>query len=229
MSVTSGIQCDRNPEHYPVFKVLSEEEMKKLDAQSRIIRYKKGETLFKQGMPASTVMYIRAGIVKTSKEGEQGVLNLNLLSNCNFLALMVLSMKKEYPYSAYALTDVEVVAYDMAAFSQLMMHNAAFSAGLFHVMAQDMGMLNERFYSLCSKQMHGRMADILLCIASRIYKKRTFHMQLTRKDLGDLTGMAKESAVRVLKELEKDGLISSNGKEISILDPEGLMRLSRLG
>ncbi|MFA8449774.1 MAG: Crp/Fnr family transcriptional regulator [Bacteroidales bacterium] len=226
---TESFCCEHSPEHYPVFKTLNKDEFEKLESHARIITFNKGENLFKQGMPASVVMYIRSGIVKITKEGTQGVVNLNLLNSCNFLALSVLSLKKEFPYSAYALTKVEVVAYDIAFFSQTMMLNAAFASGLFHVMAQNQMMLSERFYSLCSKQMHGRMADILICIAKRIYKKPSFELQLSRQDLGDLTGMAKESAIRILKDMERDGLIRIKAKNIQIIDFEGLSQLSRIG
>ncbi|MFA8300035.1 MAG: Crp/Fnr family transcriptional regulator [Hyphomicrobiales bacterium] len=225
----TSFKCFNIANHYPVFDMLSEKEQEKLAVASRVLKFKAGENIFKQGMPATSVFYIKEGLIKITKEGEQGQLNLNLLSSCNFLALATLGVVNDYIHSAYALVDSEVILMDTATLKHIMMLNAGFSNGMFRILSQEMVMLNERFYSLASKQMHGRMSDILLCLSKRIYKSNKFQLQLTRKDLGDLSGMAKESVVRVLKDLEKFKLIQVNNKNIEILDQEGLIDFSNRG
>ena len=54
-------------------------------------------------------------------------------------------------------------------------------------------------------------------------------MSLSRQDIADLTAMSKDSAIRVLKEMERDRIIAMNGKSISILDMEQLNNLSARG
>lgn len=54
---------------------------------------------------------------------------------------------------------------------------------------------------------------------------RMIDIPLTKIDLASLMSTVQESAVRVLSELREDGLISSNGKRVVILDNERLDRM----
>ena len=86
-----------------------------------------------------------------------------------------------------------------------------------------------RFFSLTKKQLHGRLADILLCLANRIFKSNSFDLPLSRADLGDLTGMSTESVIRMMKDFKDDGLIGMDCKKIELLDISRLERISEFG
>jgi CRP/FNR family transcriptional regulator len=87
----------------------------------------------------------------------------------------------------------------------------------------------EKLVSLTQKHMLGRMADGLLYLGNHFYRSTQFTLNLSRQDLADLTGMSKDSAIRILKDFEKDNIISLKGKEILILKPKQLENISRLG
>ncbi|MDX1285782.1 MAG: helix-turn-helix domain-containing protein, partial [Draconibacterium sp.] len=86
-----------------------------------------------------------------------------------------------------------------------------------------------RFHCFTNKQMHGRMADILLCLSQRIFKNDSFNLPLTRSDLAELTGMSTESVIRVMKDFKEDGLIKFEGKDFELLNIEMLMKISEVG
>jgi len=65
--------------------------------------------------------------------------------------------------------------------------------------------------------MHGRLADILLCLSQPIFREYEFNLSLTRSYLAELTGMSTESVVRVMKDFKNDGLIGTEGKDIKIV------------
>ena len=73
------------------------------------------------------------------------------------------------------------------------------------------------------------MADILLCIADRIFKTSEFELPLSRQDLAELTGMSSETVIRILKKLREEGLIEIKGKVLKILNYEQLQRISETG
>ncbi len=87
----------------------------------------------------------------------------------------------------------------------------------------------ERMASLSLKQLQGRFADILLCLSLRIYKKKSFKIPLSKKDLAGITRMSQESLSRVIKDFTKDNIIEFKGNHISILDFEKVRHLSRVG
>ena len=86
-----------------------------------------------------------------------------------------------------------------------------------------------RFFCLTNKQSYGKLADILLCLADRVYKKREFDLLLSRKDLAELSDMSTENVIRMLKKFKDDGLIEMIGKKFSIIDYDSLKQVSALG
>jgi len=73
------------------------------------------------------------------------------------------------------------------------------------------------------------MADILLCLSERIFKERDFELNLSRRELAELTGMSTESVIRMLKKFKDDGLIQMTGKTINITNFELLKKISEYG
>jgi CRP/FNR family transcriptional regulator len=118
---------------------------------------------------------------------------------------------------------------DIQVFRQLLKQNAAFSYRVINVLNESTAQIYGRFFSLTQKQLHGRLADILLCLATRIFKGKSFELPLSRADLGDLTGMSTESVIRLMKEFKDDGLIDMQCKSIELLDIGRLERISEFG
>ena len=87
----------------------------------------------------------------------------------------------------------------------------------------------DRFFSLTQKQLHGRFADILLCLSDRVFKSKKFDLPLSRKDLASLTGMAPESVIRIIKDFKTDKIIMTKGKRIEILNEALLQKISDVG
>jgi CRP/FNR family transcriptional regulator len=77
--------------------------------------------------------------------------------------------------------------------------------------------------------MNGRIAETLLYLDGYKGENPTIFQLLSRKDLADFAGISTESAVKLLKSFEKDGLIELNEKDITIVNPNGLLEISRKG
>jgi len=54
-------------------------------------------------------------------------------------------------------------------------------------------------------------------------------MILSRQEIGEMANMVKESVVRILKEMEDSGVISSKSSYIKIVDREKLHQISEKG
>ena len=107
--------------------------------------------------------------------------------------------------------------------------NGAFAESLIEdISAKSMTTLN-RLVNLTQKKMHGRLADILLYFSDVVFKKDEYEMILSRQELGEMTNMAKECVVRILKELEDSGVIYSDSSKIKIIDREKLIQISLKG
>ena len=77
--------------------------------------------------------------------------------------------------------------------------------------------------------MPGRMADALLYLYDEIFRKLKFPMILSRFDLADLSAMSRESAVKILRDFQKENLLRISDHEMEIIDEEALRKISRIG
>jgi CRP-like cAMP-binding protein len=72
-------------------------------------------------------------------------------------------------------------------------------------------------------------ADVLLYLNSLKPQYPDVFQLLSRKDIADFAGISHESAVKLLKSLEKEGCIELNTKDIVITNYEKLQEISRVG
>ncbi|MCF8332417.1 MAG: Crp/Fnr family transcriptional regulator [Bacteroidales bacterium] len=194
------------------------------------INYKEDETICKQGTFASHIIYICKGLVKIYVEDDAGSLILKILPKGNLIGLSALyDGNNIFPYSATAYQDTKARLIDIHVFRKLLKSNAEFASEIINVMCENSIQTFGRFFSLTQKQSYGKLADIILCLSDRIFKKNEFDLDLTRKELAELTGMSTERVIRMLKKFKDDKLIAINKKTFKILDEEKLQHISQYG
>lgn len=222
--------CSIPDHHCKCFERLSDKERKFLDIHSVKVNYKKGETLCKQGGFVSHVMFVESGLVKVFLEDANSTLVLKIITDGNLVGLSSVSERlNTFQYSAIAYIDTVVRQIDVSAIRTLISQNALFARDLIDIMAFNATQIYGRFFCLTQKQSYGRMADILLCLADRVFRNTTFDLPVTRKELAELTTMSQETVIRILGKFERDELIRITGKRISILDYTRLQNISNNG
>lgn len=212
------------------FDQLTEEEIAFIEENMVEIEYDKGETICKQGTFASHIMVLNEGLAKIYKEGGNDTLILKILPAVNIIGLNTLfDGNNVFQYSAMAYLPSKVQLIEMNAFKQLINTNAKFASKIISLLSENTVITYGRFFCLTKKQTYGRFADILLCLALRIYKKNSFPLQLSRKELAELACMSVESITRILTKFKEDGLIKINSESVEILDFERLDMISQNG
>jgi CRP/FNR family transcriptional regulator len=222
--------CTISPYKCVCFEKLTDNERSFIDSNSVLINYKKGEVLFKQGGLASHTLFIETGLVKAYLNDGSNSLVLKIIPDGHFVGLSSISeAMNTYHYSAMTYVDSMVRQIDITAFKEILNQNAEFAKEVINIFSSNNSLIYGRFFCLTYKQSYGRMADILLCLSNRIFKTDQFELPLSRKDLADLSGMQPETAVRLLKKFNDEGLIKSDGRNIILLDKERLKSISEKG
>lgn len=212
------------------FDQLSDDEIAFIEGNMVEIEYDKGETICKQGTFASHIMVLNEGLAKIYKEGGNDTLILKILPAVNIIGLNTLfDGNNVFQYSAMAYLPSKVQLIEINAFKQIINTNAKFASKIISLLSENTVITYGRFFCLTKKQTYGRFADILLCLALRIYKKNTFPLQLTRKELAELACMSVESITRILTKFKEEKLIKINSDSIEILDLEKLDMISQRG
>lgn len=208
---------------------LTSEDIKLLNEHRVEVKYNKGENVCKQGSFANHLIYIKDGLSKSYLEEDNKVQIICINpSNC-ILGIQSLTSHGIFHYSVAALEDVYACLFEMDVVRTIAKRNPGFGFALLSQANESQVLTYDRFFSLTMKQLHGRMADILLCLTNRVYKSDSFTVDLSRKDIAELTAMSNESATRILKDFKDDKIIDLDGKNITILDRKKLVQVSKFG
>ena len=212
------------------FEKLTEEEKQLVEENSVYIKYRKREIICKQGSFVSHVMVVKKGLVKVFLDNGRNSLVLKIIPDGNLVGLSSVSEENNtYKYSAMAYIDTEIQQIDIHVFRRLLERNAAFAKEVIDIFSANSSQVYGRFFCLTHKQAYGRLADILLCLADRIFKESEFKLPLSRQDLADLSGMSSETVIRMLKKFNDEELIRMDGKNFQIIDYDKLQRISETG
>jgi CRP/FNR family transcriptional regulator len=213
-----------------ILRILNEEEVLILNQNRYEVGYKAGENIIKQGTTASHLILLTTGIAKLYIEGVDNkniilelILPYQLLGSAGFLS------DNRYHYSVTAIEPSTVCFIDVQNIRLLLRKNAEFMEAFIGNISFESNKMFERLISLTQKQMHGRISDVLIYLYKKIYQSETFDLILSRQDIGELSGMTKDSAIRVLKDFESEGIIKVDGKQFKILNKEILQEISNKG
>ncbi|MFW5805879.1 MAG: Crp/Fnr family transcriptional regulator [Bacteroidales bacterium] len=218
----------KNNQHIKAFEEIVNNTLEKQE-NNKPVHFKKGETLVKQGIIVNHVMFVKNGIVKLEYETENGTVLLDVIRGENMICLSGMFGNNIAKYSVVALTDTDVYDISRQVLENLVKSNGEFASMVVQKLNCNNHHLYQRVSSLNKKQMHGRVADVLLYLADDVYGKDAFPMQLSRQDLGNFSGMAMMSVIRTIQSMKNDGIITEENGEMIILDTKKLKQISENG
>ncbi len=222
--------CETCTHRWKNFEHLTQEEINLVNMNRYEATFKPGEIIIKQGSPASNALFIATGMAKTYIEGHSGK---NLILSIALPGRLILGpgayVDQRHSYTVAAISTVQACFISFNIFKEIVKTNGAFAESLLQdISAKSLSSLN-RMVNLSQKKMPGRLADALLYFSNNIFKSDEYEMVLSRQELGEMTNMAKECVVRILKDFEESNVIYSDSSKIKILDKEKLKQISIKG
>lgn len=192
------------------------------------ISYLKGETLFKQGAFAPYVLFVVKGLIKVYLQtGYDKQVNINLAKTGDFLAFSSIFGENIHTYSAQALKDSEICMIEKESLKDILLQNPQFALEITSKNYRNERHLLEIIKNLSYKQMRGKLASGLIYLSQEDFLKEDVFEFLTRQELADFASIATESAIKFLKEFEKEGIVRLDGKNIKITDRKKLEIISK--
>lgn len=193
------------------------------------VRYQKHETISKQNHTLTHAIILLEGHAKMFIEGVYGKnIMIGLAVPGNYIGLMAVFGSDTYPYNVRAITDSFSCQINIEFVKKLYAENPTFQHSLNIAFGQSVQAIMKKLVSLNQKQLRARMAESLLYLAE-VYEGTSFKLTITRKDIGELAGITGENAVRVLSDFKQEGLIFIDGKNLQLLRPELLEKISEAG
>ena len=222
--------CDDCNRKSPLFASLSDEELQQLNKDRYSVRFHKGEVILKQGTRAGYLLSLIEGFAKMYIEGDHGRnLVLDFIKPPRLVGGPGAQIDGKHRYSVVAIEESLVCFIDLNSFSKVFASSSKFAEQfLIHCSGNYLAAL-DRMVGISQKQMHGRMADALIYLSENIYTSKTIGEEISRQDIAEYTCMSKDSAIRVLKEFERDQILSLHGKQVEVLDSDRLREIADKG
>lgn len=226
----SCIGCDTCNKKAPLFASLTPDELELLNKDRYSVRFNKGEVILKQGTKANYLLSLIDGFAKIYIEGDHGRnLVLDFANPPRLMGGPGAQIDGKHKYSVVAIRETLVCFIELDSFRQVFKSSPDFAEQfLIHCSGNYLAAL-DRMVGISQKQMHGRMADALIYLSEEVYKSKTIGDEISRQDIAEYTSMSKDSAIRVLKEFERDHIINLQGRQIEILKTPKLQEIADIG
>ncbi len=193
-------------------------------------RVAKGAFIFHQGEPAEAFFIIIEGRVRLTQitaNGDQVI--LRYFDPGDGVGIIAVLSEIDYPAYGEALKDCILLCWDRATARQLMVQIPLLALNGMEMMAGRFARLQRRYQEMATQRVEQRVAIALLRLV-RQFGKRTedgvlIDMQLSRKDLAEMTGTNLYNVSRILSKWEQDGVVRTGRKKVVLLKAHALVQL----
>jgi len=206
-------------------------ELESLSDHKAFNRYKKGQVIFHEGNWPYGLFCVFSGKVKVSRLGSDGKEQiLRLAKSGDTLGYRSLIENSKYSASAIALDDTEACFVPSGDFNKLIDNNVKVANDLMKMLARALSDTQDRFVNLATKPVRERLAEALLLLKKTYQKpdENNFSIAISREDLAAMVGTAKETVIRFLSDFKEEGIVSSQGSTITIIDTQKLSKISSM-
>ncbi len=188
--------------------------------------FRKGQDVYTEGNSAKGVFCIQSGKVKVYKNCEGRNLIINLSCNSDLIGYTGIFNGGTFVNSAKCIEDSHLCFIPKKAFLNILSANPEIVMALLKQSCQENAKISNYLKDLKCTNMLGRITSTLLEINKKFGtdENKNLNVNLTRKEIGEISGTTTESAIRILNQLKKEKVITLNGSRIRILDINKLQR-----
>ena len=211
-----------------LFNCFSSDELDKLFQNNlyHIRTYTKDSVVHLQNEKCENLDIILSGTVSVQKIDSNG----DLLTICSFSAGEVMgenllfSHRNFYPMTITAKCDAEILQIKKELILKLCQDNSKFLKGFLQSVSDKTLILTGKIKVLTLKTIRQCIIEFLL-YEYHAQKSATIKLNMTKKELAEKIGVQRPSLSRELNKMRKDGLITYDPTQITIIDVDSLSQL----
>lgn len=215
-----------------LFESLSEAERGRLVRQLRQRRYAANQPIFRKGDAGTAMMAVTSGQVKISADSVDGrSVVLNIINTGEIFGEIALLDGRERTADATALGDTELLVLERRDFLPLVERHPRLARKLLEVLCHRLRRTSEQIEDQLFLVRPVRLAKALLRLADDYGAETadgiTIDIKLSQGELGNLTGLTRESINKQLSEWRAKDLVRIDGGKVTILQRDSFERLVR--
>jgi len=214
---------------FNALKSLTHDELVKFSDHKTTLFIKKGENLMTEGNAINGLYCIRDGkgkLTKLSTNGKEQI--IKFVKGGDILGQRSILSDEPVGLNATALEDMHVCFIPKQDILDTIKENGQFSLNIMKVISHQLNQANTLVSQMAQKPVKERLAETILNLEEifGVDNEKCIDVVLTREEIANTIGTATESAIRLLSNLKKEGIIDLINKKIKILDKSSLKNMS---
>lgn len=197
----------------------------------RVLRFRKNQIVFQENGVPTGLYFLQKGKVKKYKSGLNGKEQIfYIATQGELLGYHALLSQEYYSDTTETLEECEIGFIPKDVFLKIFETSNEFKEQIIRVMGHEYGVLINHITFMVQYNVRERLAITLLLLKDK-YKdeaNETSVINISREDLANFVGTARENLIRLLNEFKKESIVETKGRSIVILKAQELVKLSRL-
>lgn len=212
---------------FAMFRDLGDDIVGEIQQQARTVSLRPGEPLFRQSDPIQRSYFCVRGRVKLFRISPEGTEKIfHIASDGDSLPDSVaLGSQRRFPLHCAAVVTSELISVDSMLIIDLFNRFHAMRCNLTDVLVQRIDHLLDHVEMLSADKASLRVASYLLSECRRHDGHTTFRLKASKKHIASFLSLQPETLSRCLTAFRRDGLAETSGREIRLLDPDGLQSM----
>jgi CRP-like cAMP-binding protein len=193
--------------------------------------YPKGQIVFREGSYPAGIYFIRDGIVKKYKVDKDNREQIIYVAKSGELfGYQALLAEERYPDNAAVLERSRIAFIPKEDFFEVLNRASVLSRRLLKTLSHEFAVYVNNVALFARKSVRERFAIQLILMREKYKHNFVPGMEvvidMSREDLANLVGTARENIVRILKDFKDDGILSTKGRKIIIKDVNKLLDIT---
>ena len=205
---------------------LNSKHIKAFLSSKNAFHYKKGEAIYCQGNQSNFIFLVKKGVVKSFKMNDLGkTLITGFHTENSFFGYT--SFIKEQPHfqNAEALSNVELYKIQKREIIVLLNKNPKLISTILNIIANDLAETKDLLITFAYGSVRQKVAKIILKLLQNKELTSNNKIAISRVDLANYAGIAKETLIRTLHDFKEEKLLKLTTKNIEVLDVIKLQKL----
>lgn len=188
--------------------------------------FAKQKIIYQEGERAKYLFYIQAGRVKITRLHPDGKEYISdIFTQGDYFGYVALLEDQPYRETAVALEPTDLLLIPKEKFLQQIFDDHQVTLTFIRLLSQALDQKEERLLQLAYSSLRKRVAAALVEMYTRNASSGSQPIPVTREELAQYIGTAKESTIRILSDFRDEGLIQIRSGKIYIPDLQKLKDL----
>jgi CRP/FNR family transcriptional regulator/CRP/FNR family cyclic AMP-dependent transcriptional regulator len=205
----------------PIFSELTDQDITSLARHAIRRRYPKDAVIFFENEEGDFFFMILEGRIKVTILGDDGrEVILSMLGQGDFFGEMALLDNEPRSATAIAVEESELLSLHRNDFQAVLSDNRSIMGALIRILTARLRRANHQISTLALLDVYGRVARVIVDMAreegKRLKDGRIAFRRATHQEIANRIGTTRETVTRMLKDLERQGLIQMQGREMVV-------------